>query len=225
VAAALALIVAMAVLTWHDLPYWKNSYTVFARAESLEGTSDFVIENNLAKGMVELGKHREAIPHYRRAIELTPKDPVPRYNLAGNLAYTGDVAGAIEEYRAALDCSPEPGLAERILHNLGSIYEQSGDLDKAAISYSAALQMNPTASNSLFGRGRVFYQQRRYREAGEDFTRAAGLRPLPIAYYWLGKSVLRDGKKEQATKAFSQALQLNPDFTPARDELARLQHR
>lgn len=218
-----AILIAAAVLTWQNLPYWKNSYTVFARAEALEGTSDFVIENNLAQGLVEFGKHREAIPHYQRAIELTPKDPLPRYNLAGNLAYTGDLTGAIEQYRAALTCSPDPGLAERILHNLAATYEKTGDLDKAGIAYSAALELNPNGSNSLFGRARVYYAQKRYREAGEDFARAAAIRPLPIAYYWLGKSVLEDGRRDDALKAFSRALQIDPNFTPARDELARLQ--
>lgn len=219
---AAAVIVAFAATTAANLPYWKNSYTVFAHAEAVNHAPDFVIENNLAQGLVELGRPLDAIAHYQKAVSLAPNDPLPRYNLAARLAEAGKLPGAVEQYNVALSHSPDRVLSQHILHNLGTIYAESGDLVQAEQKYSAAIELDSRSAMSFFGRGQVLYRQGRFHEAGADFARAAALQPLPVAYYWLGKAASGDGKRDDAAQAYSEALRLDPNYTAAREELARL---
>jgi len=219
-----AVLVAFAAVTAANLPFWKNSYAAFSHAEHVVGSSDFVIENNLAQGLSEIGRPVLAILHYRRAITLKPNDPLPHYDLAAALAATGDTAGAIDQYETALRCAPERDLLQKILNNLAAVFAEKGDVEKADRNYAAAIELDPANPIPHFGRAKVLYKESRFKEASEEFGRAAELHPHPVAYYWLGRSLVAEGKKDQALRALSDALRLNPHYAEAQEELARIEN-
>ena len=55
--------------------------------------------------------------------------------------------------------------------------------------------------------------------------RAIAIQPDADAYFWLGRTLLNQGKDKQAVKALEQALAINPGNTEAQDMLARLKKR
>ena len=72
----------MAVFTWQQCGYWKNSIDLFNHA--LQVTKDnYVAHNNLALALLAEGKIKEAIDHYNKAIRLKP-DNAYAYMQQGN---------------------------------------------------------------------------------------------------------------------------------------------
>ena len=69
--AAIAALAIMAVFTWQQCGYWKNSIDLFNH--TLQVTKDnYVAHNNLALALSAQGKIKEAIDHYNKSIRLKP---------------------------------------------------------------------------------------------------------------------------------------------------------
>jgi len=81
--AATAFLIILAVLTWNQCGYWKNSSELWNHA--LHVTKDnYLAHNNLGFALAEKGKIQEAIDHYNKAIRLKP-DYFEAYNNRGNV--------------------------------------------------------------------------------------------------------------------------------------------
>jgi tetratricopeptide (TPR) repeat protein len=79
---------------------------------------------------------------------------------------------------------------------------------------------DPAVSNEL---GRVYLERGRYREALEEFGRAAAQAPgSPIGYSNRGVALETTGLREAAVESFRQALEVDPCFLEARRNLERL---
>jgi tetratricopeptide (TPR) repeat protein len=216
IAATFALVTAI------NLPMWKNSYTVFAQAARVSGAPDVLIENNLAQGLAELGRHSEAVPHYRTAIALAPYVPLPHYNLGNSLLAAGEASQAAEEFQTALRLSREPELTLHCFHNLGAAYAKLERWNDADNAYSAALERNPHSEITLLGRAYVRLRAGHYHDASIDAALAARQHPSADAFYLLGKALAGEGQFEQAAAAQMEALKLAPEMKEARDELEQL---
>jgi protein O-mannosyl-transferase len=214
-----ALVVAYASATMAYLPSWKNSYTLFARAERLSPVSDLLIETNLGEGLSALGRDREAVLRYQQAIALAPQAALPHYDLGNSLLHSGDAAGAVAEFRVALQLSPNLKLQERCLNNLASAELALNQPDLAEKNFSAALVIDPVGERSLAGRGQARLRLGRLDQAIDDLQRAVVLSPDPIAYYWLGKSFAAHHQPQSAEAALREALRLAPGLREAQTEL------
>ena len=77
--------------------------------------SDPRAQLSVGNSLVRLGRHAEAIPHYRELVRLRPRDVRAHLALADTLFQQGDVDGALEEYRAASALAPEQPEVQRKL--------------------------------------------------------------------------------------------------------------
>jgi len=85
-------------------------------------------------------RYREAIPLYRRVLELTPDD-VETYNDLGlALHYLGDSAAALETLRAGAAGAPD---FQRIWLSLGFVSLQAQDADAARVALIRARDLSP----------------------------------------------------------------------------------
>jgi tetratricopeptide (TPR) repeat protein len=218
-----AVVVSYALATAAYLPSWKNSFTLFSRAERLSPAANDVIENNLGEGLSELGRTSEAIPHYRLAISLAPQMALPHCSLGNALVATGDPYGAIAEFQAALERSPNNRLRAQCLNNLAVAQLVLQRADLAEQSFTAALQIVPSDQHSLTGRGAARFQLGQLDGALGDLRRALEIAPDPLAYYWLGKTLVAKNQREDAIAAFKLALAMAPDQRASRMELEKLQ--
>ncbi len=81
--AGIAVLAILAVLTWQQCGYWKNSIELFNHA--LQVTKDnYLAHNNLGIVLFAKGKIEEAIDHYNKAIRIKPDYPLT-YNNGGLL--------------------------------------------------------------------------------------------------------------------------------------------
>ena len=87
-----------------------------------------------------LGRLGARVAHYRRAIELSPRDPVLRTNCSEALLDVGDAESAEREARAALALAPEHPLS---VGALARAAQARGRSDEAIALLQAALRKSP----------------------------------------------------------------------------------
>ncbi len=137
------------------------------------------------------------------AVRLAPMWPYARHNLALTYAQHGDYDRAIEVYKAAIRIRPD---SSYLVYNLGLLYQK--------------LNMRADAEQCFRQSDRI---AKEYRDTLSNkplqFTERAA------AYNALGTLEMADGRRRQARKWFERALANgnDPDYTPARHNLALLQ--
>jgi len=112
----------------------------FARivfAEAVERDPDLgEAHHDLASTMRELGMAQDAIPHYRRALELSPDDVDSLIGLGAAECDAGHVETGIQTLTRATESHPESGHA---FANLGVALEGAGRDEEAAAAYAKAV--------------------------------------------------------------------------------------
>ncbi len=218
---AMATLIAYASLTFVQIGYWRDGYTLFTHA--LEVTErNGVTEANLATTLIEMGRPDLATPHLEAAEKFTPQLATPHYDLAVIRQEQGKVEIAKEEYEATLKYSGDPNQLLHAHHNLAFLLLALNDLPGAEREFTAALQMSPDKQNSLLGRGMVEFREGKMDAALADLTRASQISPSDTAQFWLGRTYEALGDRAAATLAYQAALQMTPDMRDAQEGLQRV---
>ena len=134
--AAIALLFILAVLTWQQCGYWKNSITLFSHALQVTKDNDMA-HGGLAIALVKEGKTEEAIKHYDNAIRISPS-----YQFYGKrgLAYfkLGQYKQAIEDYNTAIRLKPDYAEA---YNSRGFAYLNQGNKEMGCLDAQKACSM------------------------------------------------------------------------------------
>ncbi len=134
---------ALAVSTWIQIQYWRNSGTLFEHAIAVTK------RNYLAQAclgsylLVDVrGRLPEAIAHLEEAVRLNPNMPEARSNLGfALLAVPGRVPEAVRHLEIAVRLKPDLAEAQ---NNLAAALSQLPDRLPEALSHrEAALRINP----------------------------------------------------------------------------------
>jgi hypothetical protein len=115
-----------------------------AARDALELADTAANRLRLGDALVELGRHAEALPHYRDSLRKTPGEPDHRTQrkLAAALFETGDAREAL----ALLDALPEPQVrsdADRQMLLRARALEHLGRSDEAAVLYEDVVTRLP----------------------------------------------------------------------------------
>lgn len=146
-------------------------YTAALSDASLPNDRRAAILNDRAVAYVRLGKHREAITDYNRAIELFP-EYAALYNNRGNLLLAlNQTDEAIKDFNHAIALAP--GYAAAYNNRAGAALKK-GDRGTAIKDYTSALRLIPSNPAPLSGRGRAHLELGRPHAAIRDFSRAVG---------------------------------------------------
>lgn len=109
---------------------------------------DASVHNDLGNLLTWVERWDEAAASYQRAIELDPTDPAARFNLALLDGQQGRLGQAESGLLQVIEMSPGHG---RAYYQLGTIYADKGDRNKAMEAYARAFAADPTltfASNN-----------------------------------------------------------------------------
>lgn len=174
---------------------------------------------NLATVLDQLGKHDQAITHYKAAIQLHPTAP-EHYNLGVTLAKKGQIAEAIIQYQNALKIDPEVYQAH---FNLAIIYNNTNQLKKALYHLNETLRIKPDFYLALKESGRVSQQMGKIDEAIHYYNQALCVKPNDYeVHYQLGNLLAHQKKIEQAVHHYIIALKRKPDIKEAHNNLGFL---
>ena len=172
----------------------------------------------LANVLVTEGRVEEGIRNYYLAIQFKPDYAEAHNNLGGIYLKSGEYEKATQHYIAALRV--KPGLVEAY-NNLGIALMQTGKLEMAINQFQKALQLMPDFTKAQNNLRRALAIQK---ELDMEISRLQNLlkdNPNNVElHFQLGNLYFRRGDPSEATQHYKKALQIDPKFVPALNNLA-----
>ncbi|MGD9204725.1 MAG: tetratricopeptide repeat protein, partial [Desulfobacterales bacterium] len=196
--------------TEEAIPYYQNALQIrphYALAHF-----------NLASALVEKGDIEQGTRHYYIAIEYQPAYAEAHIKLGDLFLNLGEREKAINHYMAALQIDPNWIEA---YNNLGIALMQEGNIEAAIRQFQKALQLKPDfemAENNL--KRAVAIQKGIEAEIVRLQTLLKENPGNVEMHFQLGNLYYRKGDQRQAMEQYKRALQLNPKFLPALNNLA-----
>jgi len=205
---AIAFLAILAVLTWRQCSYWKNSIEICNHA--LQVTKDnYLAHIDLGSALFDEGKIEEAIAHYNETISIMPNITLS-YNKRG-IAYAklGQYQRAIEDFNQAIRIKPEDAISYNCR---GNAYAERGQYQMAIEDYSKSIYLNSDDPFVYYKRGIAYTKLGQYQMAIEDFSIAIHLKPdYADAYNNRGAIYSKFGQYQMAIEDFNTAIRLKPD--------------
>ena len=132
-----------------------------------------------------LGDTQNSIINYSRSIELDPKNKIALYNRALTYEKIGNIEHAILDYNSAVESDPknESELDNKlILLNLGILYGQMNQLDKAIDAFKQTIQIDSNYADAYHNLGYAYQLKGDHAKAIECFDIAIRLNSNEIEY-------------------------------------------
>ncbi len=121
--AAIFFLAALAIISWQQCGYWKNSVSLWSHALRVTN-ENYVVYLRLGNAFGRLGQYQKAIVHFNEATRLQPNN-TEAYNGQGISYYkTGRYQPALENFNKAIDLDPYYTAAYK---NRGDFYLTQGN--------------------------------------------------------------------------------------------------
>ncbi len=209
-------IAALAIVARTQVGYWKSNITLWTHTLDVTG-DNYLAENNIGWDFAGEKRYEEAVPHYRKALHLSPKFVGGHTNLALTLVALGRFDEAIAEYNEVLRIEPKSPL---VIANLGIALARQGRLPEAIARYEEAIRLKPDYDEAHSALGRALARQGRVDEAIAHYRESLRLNPLSAEVHSnLGTAFASQGNLDSAITHFSEAVRLKPDYVDAQNNL------
>jgi tetratricopeptide (TPR) repeat protein len=171
--AGIAYLAILAVLTWQQCGYWKNSIELFNHTLHITKDNDLA-HINLGLALFAEGKSEEAIDHYNKAIRLK-RYSANAYNNRGIIyGELGQYKRAIEDFNEAIHLKPD---FANSYNNRGVTYYNLGRHQRAFEDYNEAIRLKPDLVQAYNNRGFFYAKLGQYQLAIADCNQAISLKP------------------------------------------------
>ncbi len=108
--------------------------------------------------------------------------------------------------------SPEQGMRQMVLNNVGNMLARNGFYNEALEAYGQAVALDPLHSYSYNGLGGVLRSLGRYSEAATMFRKAISIDPTNVYSYGnLGNLLIDSRRYTEAETVFRKAIAIDPD--------------
>lgn len=181
------------------------------------------MQQAIAEHLVNEGDLKTAIEHYRKALEIEPRLPGVRYELAEALlmAFRGDPARQAEAEKELNTVIATEGDNAKVQCVLGEIAFDRSDLAGARAHFDRALTLDPVNSEAQIGLGRILMAMDKPQEARKYLEMAVHSDPLNgPAHYQLAQAC----RKLQITDEAKKEFQLSQEIKKTRDQVEELYH-
>ena len=138
------VIVVSAVVSWHQLGYWKDDISLYRHTLQVT-TGNYIIHYNMGTALANKGDIDAAIGEFREALRLNPNFSIAHSNLGLALATKGNLGAAIKEYQESIRLTPNYPDAH---NSLGIALADTGNIDAAIQEFLEALRLNPNYSDA-----------------------------------------------------------------------------
>lgn len=165
---SLAALVALAVVSWHQVQHWRNTETLFAQCVRATRNNPEAVYN-LALAQYLHGKREDAARNFEEALRIRPQYEDARNNLGLLLMEMGDPRGATNVFGGLLRFNPTHEVA---LLNMGRALAQLGDATQAKGYFELA-----HSAEARLELGRLLQKMNRTNEAQIQLREAERLRP------------------------------------------------
>ena len=146
-----------------------------------------------------------------------PKDEVPNTDLAAQQRLAPEIVDKLsttmEKY---IKDNPKAADIADAYFNLGNLYYQGGQYEKAIEPLKKALEHHPYDADAHYTLGNAYDKLKRHAEAAKEFDELTRIEPQnDSVYYNLGNAFSNQQKNEQAVEQYKKAIGLNPKNAPA----------
>ena len=203
IAVAAVAIAAAAVLVWVDARREREFRRLIAVGDAALAT----------------GQTFDAIEAFSGALVLKPQSMLASLKRGDTYRRRGEYAAALRDLGQAAFLDPA---APRPIELLGDVQTALGQYAAAAAEYQRYLMLDDRAPGVLYKLALAHYRNGMAPRAVDPLRRAVAINDrFAEAHYLLGLS-LRDTDRQQSLRALRRALEVNPTFAAAREELARV---
>jgi Flp pilus assembly protein TadD len=172
-----------------------------------------------ASELLSKGRYTEAIPVWRKALELDPEDAKTHNSLGVALARTGNVQEAVRHYQRAIALSPDYPDPH---NNIGTVLAGEGRLDQAIAHFRRAVEIAPDYAEAHTNLGAMLAQQGRLAEALPHLAKAVAEQPEDAnAQRNLALGLYMAGRVQEALPHAQRAVTLSGGRDPGMVELLR----
>ncbi len=178
---------------------------------------------NLANILADANDLSGATAQYEQALDCDGDDAQVHHNLGSVLVRRGDVDGAIKHFERALAIKPEYPLAR---YHLALAWAIQGRTNEAVAGCRQAANESWDDPGLLAQIGQSLAKLNQLDDAVRDLQRSLALRPNSAeTHNALGEALLAQGLPGRAMVEFADAVQIDPEFVKARENLARVMAR
>lgn len=135
-----AVVLLLAVVAHRQIGYWADNITLWTHTIAVT-PPNYVAQDDLGGALLDQHRMEEAIVHFREAALIHPVDPVSNFNIGFYDQQHGQPDQAIEQYKKAVLLTTSPSLKIKALNNMGIIYRDLGDAEKAHECFDQAKRM------------------------------------------------------------------------------------
>jgi tetratricopeptide (TPR) repeat protein len=204
---AAGAVVAMVATSHTQTSYWRNSQSLWTHSIACT-VNNCVAEINLGETLLEAGNRKEAIVHYRKALEANPRVPDARVDLGVALDGEGQRKEAIEQFRKAIEIKPD--YAEAYC-DLGKTLLETGNTEEAITEDRKALEIDTKLVGAYLNLGAALAAGGKRDDAIVQYRRALEIRSnYDEVRLALGKLLSEKGQREEAILQFSLVAKNNP---------------
>jgi len=178
--------------------------------------NDAEILNSLGWTLFQEGRSAEAVAEYERAVAADPRHAKAHNNLALALVDLGRLEEAASHFQASLDLEPRA----EIYSDLGFTMARLNKPAEAFASYRKALELDPSSASAHLNLAVAFVQADKLGDAEAHYRQALPGRPTAETHNGLGYVLARQGRTDEAYAEFHKAIEVDPKYTPAYNNLA-----
>ena len=172
-------------------------------------------------GMASIYLHEErsdlALTLLERAVELHPSEKLPLMMVANIYMARGQHEEALGTWNRILDIDASDAQA---LYQAGLLKIEGGSYEEGFKLAEELVRRHPNRPQGYQLRGLVEYNKKEWNRAADDFQKSLTFGEILQSHYFWGLCQYHLGRYEMALSGFNRALDIRPDFTPARMMLA-----
>jgi len=195
---ATAILVALSLVTWRQIGYWRSNVELWSHTLAVTG-ENLIAEDKLGSALQGAGRQDAAIIHFANALRLDPRDPLANFSVGADLQWHGHLAEAIPHYQTAIRESKDARLRADSYQNLATDYMQMGNEKQARDNFLQALNANPFLISAFAGLGELAG------EPARTVSQAVLENPTPEGYGELARAFQQTGRIQEAELAYANA--------------------
>ena len=177
--------------------------------------------NCKALTLYSLKRYKPAIAAYDRAIEIDPEYLWAWNNRGEAYIRLGQVERAVLDFQKAIELDPSKSFVP--WNNLGKLYYEQQDYQKAIEAYEQALAVKKDYLPALIGLGNAQKANQLYSQAVESYDRALAINPnYHEALYGKGSVAEYLREYQTAKQYYHKAFELKPDWKAVIQALERV---
>ncbi len=214
---AAGILCTLGLMTWRQIPVWRNSETLFRHAISVT-ENNWIAYYNLGWHLDRQGKLDEALGYYRKAAEIEPNFPNSWNNTGCALAALKRYEDAIPYFEKALALRP---YSIEVALNLANALREAGRNEGAMQLYQNVLENMPENRTALNALGALLLSKGDLQRAIPYLQKSLALdASQPSTHYTLANALTKSRRLPEALDHYQQASSGLPEEASVRNDYA-----